>query len=213
MTPGRSDPIILVKRLNGVAELIVSSPYFYKGKFSGQFIAWISTETVQKHLIGADSQVHKKIVRAFSSQGNFYLPAQADGPAISSVLPDIASLGEREYFAFKMADGVEMISTWTPIKDTPLFLVGVIPAQELLGYLSPWHLAILAPLSLLSLLGAAVAWWTNTRNLILQARLEEAALRQQEIGEKNRQLEEEILERRRAEEALESAEEELSHHL
>ena len=100
-----------------------------------------------------------------------------------------------------------MISTWTPIKDTPLFLVGVIPAHELFGYLSPWHLAILAPLSVLSLLGVGVAWWTNTRNLILQARLEEAALREQEIGEKNRQLEEEILERRRAEEALRSAEE------
>lgn len=207
LTPGRSDPIILVKRPNGVAELIVSSPYFFKGKFSGQIIAWISTETVQKHLIGADSQLHKKIVRAFSSHGNFYLPTHADGPVISSVLPDIASLGDREYFDFKMADGVEMISTWTPIKDTPLFLVGVIPAHELFGYLSPWHLAILVPLSVLSLLGAAVAWWTNTRNLILQARLEEAALRQQEIGGKNRQLEEEILERRRAEGALESAEE------
>jgi two-component system, cell cycle sensor histidine kinase and response regulator CckA len=200
LTPGGSAPIILVKRLNGVAELIVSSPCFFKGTFSGQIIAWISTETVQKHLIGADSQLHNKIVRAFSSQGNFYLPAHADGPAISSVLPDIASLGDREYFDFKMANGVEMISTWTPIKDTPLYLVGVIPAHELFGYLSPWHLAILVPLSVLSLLGVAVAWWTHTRNLILQARLEEAALRQQEVGEKNRQLEEEILERKEAEE-------------
>jgi PAS domain S-box-containing protein len=100
-----------------------------------------------------------------------------------------------------------MISTWAPIKDTPLFLVGIIPAHELFGYLAPWHLAILAPISLLSLLGVGVAWWINTRNLILRTHLEEAALREQEIGEKNRQLEEEILERRWVEEALRSAEE------
>ena len=165
LTPQGSDPVILVKRLNNIAELIVSSPYFFKGTYSGQIIAWISIETMQKHLIGTDSQLHKKTVRTFSSQGDFYLPTQANGPAISSVLPDIASMGELEYYNFKMADGVEMISTWTPIKNTPLFLVGFIPAHELLGYLflSPWHLVILAPLSILSLLVGGFAWWSITR--------------------------------------------------
>ena len=163
LTPRGSDPVILVKRLDNIPELIVSSPYFFKGTYSGQIIAWISIETMEKHLIGTDSQLRKKAVRIFSSQDDFYFPTQANGPDISSILPNIASMGEREYFNFKMADGVEMISTWTPIKDTPLFLVGFIPAHELLGYLFPWHLVILAPMSIFSLLAGGVAWWTITR--------------------------------------------------
>ncbi len=211
LTPARSNPVILVKQLNAKPQLIVSCPYFFKGAYSGQLVAWISPETVQKHLIGTGSQFHNKILRVFSSQGNFYLPTGTSGPTITSGLPDIAGKGVREYYQFNAViqggQPVEMISTWTPIHETPLFLVGVIPTHELFGYLSPWHLAVLGSLSILSLFGVGVAWWTNTRNVILHTRLEEAAVREQEIGEKNRQLQEEIAERNRAEEALRSAEE------
>jgi PAS domain S-box-containing protein len=212
LTPLNSTPIVVVKRVNGTAQLIVSCPYFFKGTYSGQIIAWISAETVHKHLIGADSQFQKKILRVFSSQGNFYLPSEMNGADISAALPIVTELADLEYHRFKLANppgaSVEMISTWMPIQDTPLLLVGAIPARELLGYLSPWHLlAVLGSLSLFSLVGGGVAWWTNTRNVILRTRLEGAAIREQEIGEKNVQLEEEIAERKRAEEALRSAEE------
>ena len=212
LTPTNLEPVILVKRLNGTAQLIVSCPYFFKGTYSGQIIAWISTETVHKYLIGADSQFQKKIIRVFSTQGNFYLPSQPLGREISSVLPNLADLGDREYYRFKMVNRSgaleEMISTWMPISETPLLLLGAIPVHELMGNLSPWHLlAVLGSLSLFSLLGGGVAWWTNTRNVILRTRLEEAAIREKEIAEKNLQLEEEIAERKRVELALRSAEE------
>lgn len=212
LTPLNSAPAVLVKRLNGTSQLIVSCPYFFKGTYSGQIIAWISTETVHQHLIGTDSQLHKKILRVFSSQGNFYLPSEMNGADISGALPIVTELADLEYHRFKLANQtggtVEMISAWMPIQDTPLFLVGAIPAQELFGYLSPWHLlAVLGSLSLFSLVGGGVAWWTNTHNVILKTRLEGAAIREQEIGEKNEQLEEEIAERKRAEKALRSAEE------
>ncbi|MCX5891884.1 MAG: PAS domain S-box protein [Deltaproteobacteria bacterium] len=212
LTPSNSHPAILVSRVNGKAQLIASCPYFFKGTYAGQIVAWISTETVHKHLIGADSQFHKKIVRVFSSQGDFYLPAERNGAEVSAALPIVTNLADLEFYRFKMVNPtggqVEMISTWMPIQDTPLLLVGAIPAQELFGYLSPWHLlAVLGSLSLFSLLGGGVAWWTNTRNVVLRTRLEGAAIREQEIGEKNLQLEEEIAERRRAEAALRSAEE------
>ena len=204
LTPSSSNPVILVKRVNGQAQLIASCPYFFKGTYAGQIIAWISTETVHKHLIGADSQFHKKIIRVFSSQGNFYLPSEKNGADVSAALPIVTNLADLEFYRFKMinpAGGqVEMISTWMPIQDTPLLLVGAIPAHELFGYLSPWHLlAVLGSLSIFSLLGGGVAWWTNTRNVVLRTRLEGAAIREQEIGEKNVQLEEEIAERKRAE--------------
>jgi len=70
------------------------------------------------------------------------------------------------------------------------------------------HLLVaLGSLSLLFLLGIAVLWHTNTRNLILYNRLDEASIREREIEEKNRQLQDEIAERQRAAEALRSAEE------
>ncbi|MCL4502494.1 MAG: PAS domain S-box protein, partial [Deltaproteobacteria bacterium] len=212
LTPLNSSPVVVVKKLNGTAQLIVSCPYFFKGTYSGQVVAWISTETVHKHLIGADSQFQKKILRIFSSQGNFYLPTETNGPDVSTVLPIVSGLADLEYHRFKLAKpaggAVEMISTWMPVQDTPLLLVGAIPARELLGYLSPWHLlAVLGSLSIFSLVGGGVAWWTNTRNVVLRTRLEGAAIREQEIGEKNVQLQGEVAERKRAEKALRSAEE------
>ena len=212
LNPLNPAPVVLVKRVNGRAQLIVSCPYFFKGTYSGQIIAWISTETVHKHLIGADNQFHKKIVRVFSTQGDFYLPTEMNGADISADLPIVTRLADLEYYRFKLANQpggpVEMISTWMPIQDTPLLLVGAIPTHELFGYLSPWHLlAVLGSLSLFSLVGGGVAWWTNTRNVVLRTRLEGAAIREQEIGEKNVQLEEEIAERKRAEQALREAEE------
>jgi two-component system cell cycle sensor histidine kinase/response regulator CckA len=212
VTPERFEPFILVKRLNGATQLIVSSPYFFKGTYSGQVVAWISTETVHKHLIGADSQRHKRIARVFSSQGNFYLPAATVVSAPPTFLPDFSSMRQAEYTSFEVADptgaNVEMISTWVPIKDTPLFLVGATQTKELFGYLDPKHLLLLLGfLSFFSLFGGIVVWWTNTRNLLLHTRLEEASIREREIAVKNRQLEEEIVIRKRVEEALRSAEE------
>lgn len=211
LTPERADPVIVVRRLNGQAQLIVSCPYFFKKEYAGQIIAWISTETVQKHLIGPDSRNHEKLLRVYSKEGNFYLPAGTDSLALSP-LPDIVALGNPKYHRYRATHPkggrVELIATWVVIQDTPLFLMGLIPREELFGYLSPRHLLIiLGTLSLFCLVGGAIVWWANTRNVILRTRLEEAGNREQEIAEKNRQLEEEIIERKRMEEALRSAEE------
>ena len=104
LTPLNPAPVVLVKRVNGRAQLIVSCPYFFKGTYSGQIIAWISTETVHKHLIGADNQFHKKIVRVFSTQGNFYLPTEMNGADISAALPIVTRLADLEYYRFKLAN-------------------------------------------------------------------------------------------------------------
>lgn len=209
LTPGKTEPLILVRKMDNGAQLIVSCPYFFKGQYSGQIIAWISKETVQKHLIGADSLDDNKIIRIFSNQGNFYLPKANGG---LTTLPDIAALKNSTYHHYHALNGQgvrkKMISASVPIQDTPLFLVGIIPTGDLLGSLSPWHfLVALGGLSLLSLGGGGIVWWGHTRNLILQTRLEEAAIREQEIAGKNRQLEDEIVERKRAEGTARQAEE------
>jgi PAS domain S-box-containing protein len=209
LTPDKTEPLILVRKLDNQAQIIVSCPYSFKGQYSGQIIAWISMETMQKHLIGPKSRYGNKIVRIFSSHGDFYLPADNE---VSINLPEVTTLMATKYCQYCVTDSqgasVEMISALVPIHDTPLSLVGIIPNRELMGSLSPWHfLVALGALSLLSMGGGGVVWWGHTRNLILQTRLEEAAIREQEIAEKNRQLEEEIVERKRAEASARQAEE------
>ena len=84
LTPESFDPVILVKLLNGSAQLLVSCPYFFKGKYHGQIVAWISTETVHKHLIGADHDLQKKFIRVFSTKDKFYLPTDTEVVATAS---------------------------------------------------------------------------------------------------------------------------------
>ena len=51
LTPGTSKPVILVENKEGQGQLIVSTPYLFKGKYSGQILAWISNDTLKKHFI------------------------------------------------------------------------------------------------------------------------------------------------------------------
>ena len=101
-----------------------------------------------------------------------------------------------------------MIAIGVPIPDTPFFLVAVAPAAAVFGQTSPRQLlAVLAILSLAILGGVAIMVRGNTRNLVLQARLEEVAESRQAVESKNRQLEQEIRERQLAEQEQQESEE------
>jgi diguanylate cyclase (GGDEF)-like protein len=214
LTPGISKPVILVESQEGQGQLIVSTPYLFKGKYSGQILAWISNDTIQKHFIHDTGQLFKKTLCMFARQSKFYLFAEKDEPTISPILPALPNIRDREWRSFKATpqEGapVEMVCTSVPIRSTPLFLLGAITGSELFGNMSPWYLPVtLGSLSILCLLGVGIIWRDNTRNLILHTRLEDAAIKEQEIREKNQQLKQEIAERKRADEALQKANEKL----
>jgi two-component system cell cycle sensor histidine kinase/response regulator CckA len=203
LTPTSSDPVILVEKLNGVAQVMVSCPFFFKDSYVGQILAWISPATINSYLSGAMVETSKEIIQVYSRQGDFYLYP----PKNVAYLPDVASLKEGKFHRFTAVDHrrnrVEMIATQVPIPGTPFSLIGVMPASELFGHLSPWHLlVVLASLSALFLLGTGIIWRVNNRNLALHIRLDEASIREREIEEKNRQLQEEISERQRVDKAL-----------
>ena len=205
-------PAILAEPLNGQAQLTVSTPYFFKGEYSGQIIAWISTDTVLKHVIPDHDKFSRDFLGVFARQGDRYFPIAETGPVISAILPQIATMGDSKWQRFNTVQPggsqVEVLSVKVPIQGTPLILLGAIPTNKLFGYMAPWHLlAALGSLSILSLLGVGFVWRANNRNLILQTRLEEAAIREEEIAAKNLQLGEKINERRQAEEALRESEE------
>jgi PAS domain S-box-containing protein len=205
-------PAIMAAPLNGQAQLIVSTPYLFKGEYSGQIIAWISNTTVRNHFIHDGGKFPKEVLGIFAKQGNSYLLTEKGRAVILSALPNLVDMSAGGWRHFRAADQEgtqrEMIADVVAIKDTPLLMAAVIPADELFYHITPWYLlAALGSLSVLSLLGVGFVWQASNRHLILQTRLEEADLREEEIAAKNRHLEEEIAERLRAEAALRENEE------
>lgn len=194
LTPDQLGPFILVQNGAELTQVIVSSPYFFKGNYSGQILAWIAPASINGYLPGTVGKIPHNVAQIFSVQGNFYLPFQLNSPK----LPDVSGVKQGNVHRFTMVSerGVrlEMIAEWAPIAGTPLGLVEAMPTKELLGINTPWHLlSVLGSLSILFLLGIGLILRTNNRTLALHIRLEEEALRQREIQGKNQQLQESAL--------------------
>jgi PAS domain S-box-containing protein len=194
LAPDRQSPFILVHNPADLTQVMVSSSFFFKGNYSGQILAWISPATINGYLSGTVGEIPHNVAQIFSMQGNFYLPFQPNSPR----LLDISRTKHGNMHRFSMiserGERLEMVAEWAPIAGTPLGLVEAMPSKELLGGNTPWHLlSVLGSLSILFLLGIGLIWRTNNRTLALHIRLEEGALRQREIQEKNQQLQETAL--------------------
>ena len=216
LAPEHPDPQIIVEPQGSSWQIMVSIPYFFKGAFSGQVIAWISSETVCHHVVKATGGASPRLVTIITAKGEqLYIPEGARPETEIGGSQDFHDLcnsatGEVHRFKSSRENGskVDMIAIRVPIPDTPFFLVAAAPAAAVLGQTSPRQLlAVLAILSLAILGGAAIMVRGNTRNLVLQARLEEAAESRQAVEDKNRQLEQEIRERQLAEQGRRQSEE------
>ena len=190
LAPEGSGPVILVEPLKETVQVLISAPYFFKGAYAGQIIALVNLEAVQKHLV---SGVKSNSVYTLTYLGNLLMSCGSSGSKAPAFLPDPESAkigGYQRLQAFDKNDSLtDMVAVWTPIPQTPFYLLGLWPSSRVFGHISPSYLLIaLGSLSLLSLGGLGVVWRGATRNLVLNARLEEASRREQEIAEKNLQL-------------------------
>ena len=215
LAPEHPEPKIIVEPQGSFCQIMISTPYFFKGAFSGQIIACISSDTIYRHLIKNTGGASKRLENIVTAKGEpLFLPAdlRPEGEIWGS--HDFIDLcasapGEVQRFGWARTNGskVDMIAIQVPIRDTPFFLVAVAPAAAIFGHTSPRQLlAVLVILSLAILGGVAIMVRGNTRNLVLQARLEEAAESRQAVEDKNRQLEQEIRERQLAEQERQESE-------
>jgi len=188
--------------------VIVSEPYFYKGNHAAQLIAWVSIEPVYQKLIQAQSTSLGRSVEIFSQQGKLLHhpvtienePAPCFPSALEGAVP-----GVEFRFACVRPDHppVDMIAIRMDVPDTPFFLISSDPIDEVSGRTAPVFLLVMIGLLLFAILCAmAFVLWINTRNLVLHARLDEVSKTRQIVETKNQQLEQEIAEREKAEEAL-----------
>jgi len=205
---------IIAKHDRGRSRVMVSIPYFFKNKYTGQIIAWISAQTLYNHLVKVAGASSKRSVFIISGKDQFHFPADVESEAAFSGLSDLGNIeiGKTHRFEAVRKDGakVNMLAVRVPVNDTPFSLVTVLPVTEVFGRAAPQHLLLaMGVLALILLSGTAIVLRINTQNLVLHARLKEASGRKREIEEKNQQLEKEIAERKRAEDLLKRTHDEL----
>jgi two-component system sensor histidine kinase/response regulator len=172
--------------------VIVSAPYFFKGNYTGQLMAWVKSQHVYEYFIETGRQADR-FVGLVCDKGHVHLTRPAQTELLFSNLPEITSVGilQAQRFEVTSQDGTKMdlLAVRVPIKETPFSLVNALPACEVLGRTSPAHLfTVMGLLSIAVAGGAIFLWRINTNNLILQARFDEASKREKEVDEKIRSI-------------------------
>ena len=172
--------------------IVISLPYFFKGRYSGHLLAWVSPAIIYRHFIAADAPDKNEAVISLASQGEYlYSPATQLPP---EQLPPLKQLKEFEPRHFKVplagsaGQNRDMVALLTPIGTTPFSLVTVMPAKKL-ERTSPLLLVLTtAAIGLLILGGSVILLRSSTRNALLGVRLEEGQRRERDISEQNIQL-------------------------
>ncbi|MCF8146754.1 MAG: response regulator [Deltaproteobacteria bacterium] len=195
LQPEQPDVAIIVEHEDPLA-VMCSIPYFFKSLYAGQIVAWISAEATED-LAGAD-KTSSRLRYLICDRHGFSLGSKSGQG--DTLKPDVV-----HRFDENNANGAstETLVFSARIKDTPLSLISVLPASEVGGGASVWHLPLgMGTLAVLILCGTVLAYRVNTQRLVLNTRLEEASRAREEIEAKNRAMNSEIVERRKAEEAL-----------
>ena len=184
-------------------QVVVSVPYHFKGKLAGRILAWVPLSIVYSHFVG-DQEGSASTAIALSDE-YLILPTKARDiiPPELQKAPLRLPAGKPTLFPSTDRQRPDIFALHIPVVDTPLSLVTFIPATSDFDLDSPRNLLIATGgMAVVILAGMFIVIYLNTRNSILQTRLEETSLREQAVEEKNRQLEQEITERKRAQQGL-----------
>ncbi len=205
LTPGKVDPSF-VSSATDEQHTLVTMPYYYKQKHTGQLVAWVDLAPLRRHL-AADDHTHVCIDRAptddcvaarppFGSATARWSPRRAPGQAVEELVA-VTHGGTKE----------DLLAVRIPLQGTPFRLVTVARASRVKGELEPG--GILLAMGGVAVVLLAAAWLlvrTIAQNLLLAARLDESHKRETEVAEKNLALLQEIESRHRAEAALRESE-------
>jgi len=208
LAPEGGNALIIFEYDGKLPVIMISIPYFFKGKYSGQIITWVLPQVVYSHLIKIKGISSKHVVCVDCENGHLYLPAHMQSRA---ALPDLSDLGNVEIgkpHRFKSA-GMEMLALRVPVEGTPFHIISILPASEVFGHTSPWRLLLIMAVLSVVILGSVVfVLRVNNRSLALRVRVEEASRREQEVAEKNILLKQQVARRTRAEDQIKASLEE-----
>ena len=194
-----------VVALSGGSEILLSRAYYFKGRYAGQLLAWIRTQFLFDYVL---RHHFRTTYRSMLLYGNEIVAAQEDTGTVS--IPPIDDIAAPYEYSGRWHDGSrqQLLAVKNLVMNSPFSLVTVAPVRDVVGRLDPRNLLIIMAVLAAAIIGSAVFVSRQyLRSLVLQARLDVSLRHEQEVMEKNRQLEREVTERRQAEDALRRSEE------
>ncbi|MBI5520512.1 MAG: PAS domain-containing protein [Desulfovibrio sp.] len=172
---------------------VLRQPVVLGGQLAGHVLARIPLERLLPHLLRAPAaNAHFTCItdgrHPVARLAGHYTPSlvnevpepKAGEPYIARRL-DAASSGD---------EGTEHFAVWAPVEHTPLRVLTIVEAEELLGPFTPWLVTAVAGLLCAFTLAALVlAWRAGSKQLVLSARLEEKTQAEAAIRQKASELE------------------------
>lgn len=204
--PNKPEPEVLVIERESSPRMVVSASYYFKNQYAGQIVAWISPYAVY-HLIAPSHKNLQPPIHIVYNGHFFRARPQTLPEAAPEHLRDLGKLKAGKFYAFYLpgpgGSRLKMLAASYPIHGTPLSLLALSRASDILGRHAPWSIPLATGILAVFILGgAAIIFRITTKNVILKTRLEETTRAGKEIEEKNCQLEAEITHRIEAEEGL-----------
>ncbi|OGV77599.1 MAG: hypothetical protein A3K19_32390 [Lentisphaerae bacterium RIFOXYB12_FULL_65_16] len=191
----------LVTRVDssGRLVLIVSAPCRFKGRYSGQLLAWLRPEVLGPSVLREKLGGDRFTFLVLGDDAPVYPTAMADVflPYIRQIcdLP----VGEPVRFRSEIVDGTPrpMLGLRLPVDKTDFFLVKGVAVDKVFARVPPWELPLaMGLLAVILISGIGLVLHSRVQTAILEAHLQEAAAQHRALEEKNVLLEKQIAERR-----------------
>jgi|WetSurMetagenome_2_1015567.scaffolds.fasta_scaffold07241_2 PAS domain S-box-containing protein len=211
LSPSLREPQIIEESNGEASVIILSVAYYFKGRYAGQILALVPLRSLYAYLLrqlDSPTTRFQFLSHMKNDAATLLLPKALDSLLPRNLPASLVFAKDSDVLQFAGAENsLEMMAFRVPVIGTPFWLVMVLPAAELFGSTKPWYLPIaLGALAILILGGIGIVWKGIARNLVLQTRLEESSIREQTIVDKNRELHQQITERKRVEIALRESE-------
>ena len=194
-------------------QLLLAAPVIFKGTYSGHVVAWIDPALVFQHFIQEDSSEKWRTDALVMNGAYLYVTDDKTGRGLPrNLLPGLSGWKQGGSVSFSIqpeqSGPVSMAGALVPVSGSPLSL-GVFFVDPMNAAYSSPRMFLLAAgaLGIFILIGSALSLRAAARSTLLQTRLHEQAIREREVGERNRLLEEEVATRIRAEEEMRRAKE------
>lgn len=200
LSPKSPEPTIFCDKEEGKLQIIVSAPSFFKGRYVGQVMGWISFSQIYHYFIQSEKESSRFPDVFIYRKEYLHIPISAKHliTASSTSLPTDIQPGHPYLFPAHDKDTTDKAAyaILVPVKGTSFSLMTVIPPTEQFDFRSPRQLLYTTGgLALFIIAGMIFLVRLSTHNVLLIANLDETTLREKAVEDKNRELAAEISER------------------
>ena len=177
---------------NESGSIVLAMPYYFKESYCGQILAWLSPRDTYWHFIEADGRQRNTMIGLVFQQHYFYTPENSGLFIRHDQLPPVKNLREKVLIPYTISNkdkpDLEVLAALTAISGTPFALVTFTLGQSDERSSPELLAALTGGIGLVILLGSITLIRNNTRNSVLNARLDESRTNELVMEEQNRQL-------------------------